>query len=244
MGFAGIVDNPFDASAPSYAPETRTLEQVLLQAVRAAALNLRVALPAKIHAIKGDQTVDVQPMLQSRFVGKGVQDMALLQDVPVAMPMGADWRIGLPLAPGDLGLCVFCDRNIDAFLGSDGTAPQDPQDRRAHDLSDAVFYPGLVPAKRQSTDVQATGDMVLQNGHTTLRLRKGGTVAVQNAQLELVAVLDRLVAANLQLAQDLQAAQTLTAFGPAPFIAASVQQFVGVAQSLQAIRQDLDTFKT
>ena len=244
MGFAGIVDNPFDPTVASYTPQAPTLEQVIQQATRIAALNLRVALPARVHAVKGDQKVDVQPLLQACFVDRGIVDMAMLQDVPVAMPMGQDWRLGFPVAPGDVGLCVFCDRSLDTFLASDGTTPQDPQDRRAHDLSDAIFYPGLVPDPKQTTDIQATGDLVLQNGQTTVRLRKDGTVALQNSQLELLAILDRLVQQNIQLAQSLQTSQILTAFGPSPFIAASIQAFAAIQSSLQAIRQDFDTFKT
>lgn len=244
MGFAGVVDNPFDASVPTYAPQTPSLEQLIVQATRTLGLNLRVALPARVHAIKGDQKVDVQPLYQACFVDVGVVDMAMLQDVPVAMPMGADWRIGYPLAVGDLGLCVFCDRSLDTFLASDGTSPQDPLDRRTHDLSDAVFYPGLVPDQKQTLDVQPSQDLVLQNGKTTVRLRKDGTVAVQNTQLELLDVLDRLVAQNIALAQKLQASQVLTSFGPAPFIASSVQAFASIQSSLQTIRQNLDTFKT
>lgn len=244
MSFEGIIDNPFDQATPTYAPETRRLEQILAQASHNAALGLRVALPGRIHAIRGDQTVDVQPLLKTRFVDKGVVDMAILQDVPVAMPQGFDWRVSYPLAVGDLGLCVFCDRNIDAFLASDGTLPQDPQDRRTHDLSDAVFFPGMVPSKMQTTDVQPSGDLVLGNGQATMRLRKNGSLAVENTHAELITVIGRIAQQLASLTSALSSAAIMTPSGAASFAPPTTGALSGVQNALQAIQNDLTTFQT
>lgn len=243
MAYAGADANPFDQATLNLSPETAALEDVMQKVARYSALNLRVAMPCKIVAVKGDQTVDVQPLLQTYLQGQGCVNMAQLHAVPVAMPMGADFRITYPIAPGDLGLAVFCDRNMDAFVASDGTLPQDPQDSRSHALSDAVFYPGLAPTMRQTTDVQPSGDLVLQNGQMTLRLKKSGQISAHNGAQELVDLLDQLLSANLQLISDLSASLVLTAFGPAGFIASSVAQFNQVAQSLQSLKANLDTFK-
>jgi hypothetical protein len=225
-------------------PETASLEEVISKAVRYGALNLRVAMPCRVVRVTGDQTVDLQPLYMTRFKGQDAQAMAPLHDVPVVMPQGQDFRVTYPVAPGDLGLALFCDRNLDAFLASDGTAPQDPQDDRCHDVSDAVFFPGLVPQKLQTTDVQQTGDMVLQNGQLTLRLQKSGRLSVHNGTQEVVDLLDQLLKAQMDLVTDLAQALVLTSLGPAPFTMNSVQTFVDIGTRLAALKTNLDTFKS
>lgn len=244
MALASAASDPFDPAPVNLRPETAALEEVMLKAVRYGALGLRVAMPCQIIAVRGDQTVDVQPLFQTRFTGQKPQDMAHLLEVPVAMPQGQDYRITYPLAVGDLGLAIFCDRNMDAFLASDGTRAQDPQDDRCHDLSDAVFVPGLVPTSLQTTDVKPSGDLVLQNGQLTLRMQKAGRLSVHNGTQEVIDLLDQLLQAQIDLTQDLAQALVLTNFGPAGFITSSVNAFMGIAQRLAVLKTQLDTFKT
>lgn len=241
MAFAAPDNTPLSPSQPNYAPETPRLEAVLHAAQHALALQLRVALPAQILAITGEQTVDVLPLFQTRIFGQKVQDMPVLRGVPVAMPQGADWRISFPLAVGDTGLCVFCDRNLDAFLSSDGSVPQDPQDSRCHDLNDAVFFPGLVPTPKQTTD---TGDdLVLQNGAATLRLRKDGTVSLKNALQEAVALMVRAVQAQADALGALVGAQIATTTGPASFSVDTLSALRGLQSTTQTLHDSLKTFQ-
>lgn len=233
-----------DTSVANLSPETAALEEVIQKAVRYGALNLRVAIPCRIIAVQADQTVALQPLFMTRFKGQMPQAMAPLHDVPVVMPQGQDFRVTYPVAVGDLGLALFCDRNLDAFLASDGTTPKDPQDDRNHDLSDAVFFPGLVPQTLQTKDVLPSGDMVLQNGQLTLRLQKSGRLSVHNGTQEVVDLLDQLLQAQIDLIQDLSAALVLTSFGPAGFIANSVQAFGAIGTRLSALKTNLDTFKS
>jgi hypothetical protein len=242
MTSASLEDNPFDPNTPNLSPETFALEQVIEQALVNFSLGLRVALPARVERCVGDSTVDLLPMYQTCFVGRAPENMAQLRNVPVVMPQGNGWRVAYPITPGDTGLCVFADRNLDTFLASDAAQPVDPADSRAHALADAVFIPGLVPNPKQTTDVGT--DLVLTNGHTEVRLREDGTLSVKNDQSELIDLLDKIVSQNIQLAQALQTAQTLTAFGPAPFLASSIAQFTANQSALQALRQSLDTFKS
>lgn len=233
-----------DPGAANLSPETAALEEVIQKAVRYGALNLRVAIPCQIIAVQADQTVALQPLFMTRFKGQSAQAMAPLHDVPVAMPQGRDFRVSYPVAPGDLGLALFCDRNLDAFLASDGTTPKDPQDDRNHDLSDAVFFPGLVPQTLQTKDVLPTGDMVLQNGQLTLRLQKSGRLSVHNGTQEVVDLLDQLLQAQIDLMQKLAQALVLTPLGPAGFIMKSVQDFVDINTRLSSLKTNLDTFKS
>ncbi|KAK1548664.1 hypothetical protein Q3G72_022997 [Acer saccharum] len=241
MAFTLADNNPCDASAPNYKPETPTLEDIILQGMDQGALRLRVALPAKVLAVTAEQTVDVQPLFQTRFLGKLPQDMANLRAVPVVMPRGADYRISMPVAVGDTGLCVFLDRNMDTFMASNGTQPVDPQDNRAHDLSDAVFFPGLVPDAKQTTDTGS--DMVLGNGDVTLRLQKSGHISVRNSQNELVDLLLQSLQLQIDTLTALMQAQSLTAFGPAPLLTTTIQALLQLKQTAQSLKQNLSTFQ-
>lgn len=63
--------------------------------------------------------------------------------VPVAFPGGGpDYSDTWPLAAGSSGLVVITSRSMDEWLSAGGTTSE-PQDPRRHDLTDAVFLPGL-----------------------------------------------------------------------------------------------------
>jgi hypothetical protein len=59
----------------------------------------------------------------------------------VQFPGSGGYRITFPVAVGDTGLIVFSEASLDKWLVSGGTV--DPADDRRHDLTDAVFLPGL-----------------------------------------------------------------------------------------------------
>lgn len=230
-----------DPTSRNPTPELLPLEELVGRMLEDGARRLRVALPCAVVAVSTDQTVDLQPLLKVRYVGRPPSEMKVLRSCPVLMPQGQNWRLGYPLAVGDLGLALVADRSLDAWLAGEGGIA-DPADTRAHDLNDAVFLPGLVPDALNSSDIQT--DLVLQNGGLTMRLQKDGHLEVQNqAQKELVATLHAAIQCFINALSALQSAQTLTAFGPAPFLATSIQQFAQLQAQAQSILSDLDTFK-
>ena len=72
-------------------------------------------------------------------------DLPALTDVPVMFPRAKHVAIYFRIDEGSLGALFFSMWSLDRFLAGDGQAPLDPQHVRNHDLSDAVFYPGLYP---------------------------------------------------------------------------------------------------
>lgn len=240
MAFAGDQPILFDTASADPTPETLPLEGILAHYVQEGHKRLRVAFPAAITAVDADQTVDVQPLLQVRYAGRDPQTMPQIKGVPVLMPQGGDWRISMPLAVGDTGLCLVADRSLDAWLaGAGGVA--DPLDTRVHHLADAVFMPGLVPTAKQTTDTQT--DLVLANGLSAIRLQKNGHIRFDNAQQELIGVLHDTTQALIDTLGVIQKQLTLTAFGPAPLTAASMAAAANVQTQVQALLARLDTFK-
>lgn len=240
MAFLGDTSPLYDSAAQDSTPETWPLHAIMQRFVDEGAKSLRVALPAAITAIEGDQTVDVQPLLKVRYTGAEPTNMPQIKSIPVVMPQGGDWRISYPLAVGDMGIILVVDRSLDTWLAGTGSAA-DPQDTRCHHLADAVFLPGIVPTAMQTQDTSS--DLVLGNGSSVLRLQKNGHLQVNNATLELISVLSASTKAFIDTLQALSQAQVLTALGPAPFLASSITQFAQLQARVNQILTNLDTFK-
>lgn len=236
---------PYDNAAPDYEPETPTLDEVIAEAMRHHTLGVRVALPAQVTAVHGNQQVDMQVMLQARYT---TQDepitLPIVKNAPVVMPTGQNYLVRLPVAVGDNGLAVFADRSLDAWSASDGQSPIDPQDGRQHDLSDALFFPGLVPFAQQIED--STDDLIVKNGDAQVRWLKGGKFVIGSAASggkELMTLLDATLQAQMDLVSTLQSAQVMTMLGPMPFLASTLASLQQNLSTFQRLKADLDTLK-
>lgn len=123
-----------------------TFGQVIDRLRETTKAQIRVALPCKVLLYDPvTQTVDVQPLIDDRIQQEDGTFTALpfpvLPHVPVAFPAGGGFRLTFPLQLGDTGQVLFNDLSIDTWQNQGGHA-QAPDGRR-HDISDAVFYPGL-----------------------------------------------------------------------------------------------------
>lgn len=192
-------------SPQNMSPSTPRLAQIIRDAVSSGARELRVALPAKVVAVRGDQLVDLQPLLKARFyAAREAIALPVLPTVPVVMPRGGSWGIRLPVAVGDLGLAIFSDRSLDAWAASQPGDVVDPGDPRMHQLADAVFVPGLYPDGAQTAE--AMGDLVLHTGAAKLRLEASGRFQVTNGTEELVDLTKQLADAVKAMGQSLAGA--------------------------------------
>lgn len=110
---------------------------------------VRVALPARVEAYDASkQKVAAQPLVRDYFEADSgalvTERLPVVSDVPVAFPSGGGCFLTLPITAGDMGLLVFADRSLDRWLNGIGSEV-DPGDPRMHDLSDAIFLPGVYP---------------------------------------------------------------------------------------------------
>jgi hypothetical protein len=135
----------------SIPPREPTLATLLVDAIQSRLVDFRVALPCKIAKYNSsDGTVDVDILLKDQ---KPQPDGTVtlvtfpqVQDVPIQWYRCAGAWITLPLAIGDLGKLVFCDRSLSNWSASDKGQVVDPKSLGMHYLDGATFEPGLYPA--------------------------------------------------------------------------------------------------
>lgn len=142
-------DQPDQNQLPlmNIAERTADSAELLRRANDAVAAATRVALPAQIISFNAaKQTAAVQPLIREKVVNRqngqvGFVTLPVLQDVPVCFPQAGSYVLTMPIQAGDEVLLVFSDLNIDSWWQSGGI--QNWNDRRRHDLSDAIAVVGL-----------------------------------------------------------------------------------------------------
>jgi hypothetical protein len=145
-------------------------------------LDVRTATPCIVVAVAdGGQSVDVQPAvsLVHRLEEARELPLPVIRGVPV-MTMGSE-TLGLfvtvPLSPGDEGVLIVSDRALDAWQHGHGVArPPDQVTPRHHDLSDAMFYPGIKRAA-QGLPSYAANAVQLRNRSGTVLASVSDTAA-------------------------------------------------------------------
>lgn len=183
-----------------------TLQDLLARFRASIVADLHTALPGKIVRYDSStQKADVQLLIKERYTDESgatqVRDLPVVPAVPVQFPGAGGYRITFPIAADDTGLVVFSESSLDKWLVSGGTV--DPSDDRRHDLTDAVFLPGLRdfghPLVSAPTDRATFGkDDGLQIHVDGSKIRIGTTTAVQlekhpNGET-LKSILDTLIA--------------------------------------------------
>lgn len=136
-------------------------------------INLHTALPAKVISFNANnQTVTLAVQISQVLTDGTTDQLPPLLDVPVSFPRGGGYAVTFPLQAGDEGLAVFNERCIDGWWQSGGISP--PLDFRLHDLSDAVFFPGIcsIPKALQGFFTEGISLQTL-DGNTYIRLTNG-----------------------------------------------------------------------
>lgn len=129
------------------------LAEVIKSALNDHTDGLHFAIPGKIESYDPImQKANVKPLLKRKVIGRDatefVEELPVVPEVPVAFPRGGGFFLSFPLEKGDLVLLIVVDRSIDAYTYSTGAVDTDPEDVRAHDLSDAVALPCFYPFTR------------------------------------------------------------------------------------------------
>ena len=105
--------------------DDKTLAQIMRDAILSQLYDVHVCLPARVEKYDaGSQKADIKPLLKKRYkVEAKDTDLPVITDVPVQWPSaaGGSAYLHLPLAAGDPGMAVFCERSLDAWL--QGTGP-------------------------------------------------------------------------------------------------------------------------
>lgn len=174
---------------------TPTFVEVFKEALEAMGKNMRVSVPAEV--IRYDhqkQLVDVRPYFKRRTNDDQVVDPPVIYNVPVAFPRAGESFISMPIKTGHSVLLVFADRSMEKWLSS-GSAGE-PEDTRAHHLSDAVAIPGCYPFSN-AAPVHNPEDVIIKNKDIEFRIKPSGKVQILNGRFELMRVLEEWMNADI-----------------------------------------------
>lgn len=149
-------------------PETATDQQIQQNQ-----LNLHTALPAKVVSFDSSkQTVTLAVQVKMQLADGNGADIPPLVDVPVSFPRGGGFAVTFPLKAGDEGIAIFSERCIDGWW-QNGSAST-PLDFRLHDLSDAMFIPGICSVPKAINGFFNGGlSMQTLDGGTYIRITNG-----------------------------------------------------------------------
>ncbi len=211
---------------------TPTLAEVIREIIKSHFFDLHTTMPARVEKYDpATQKADVKPLLRKKYrAADAATEIPVIPSVPVQWPSagGGDAYIHLPLKTGDLGMVIFCERSIDTWLSGDGqiTAANDP---RHHDLSDAVFIPGVRPFKAALSDVSAD-NLVIQNDILRIELDPSGKISIEGATKELLTVLSGVL-------DHLISAKVLTLWGASPFTTDTIASFTQDKTDLNTLKR-------
>lgn len=226
------IGDPFVAGGEDFDTSTPPLDEIIKEAIEVAATNLHVWMPAVVVAVKGPGKVSLQPQLMRKFTDGTVMPLPVIQNAMVAVLRGGDYAIDIPVAVGDTGMAMFCDRSLDKWSVSGGTV--DPEDTRKHDLTDAIFVPGLYPFSQPPKTL--TTDLVVTNGLAKMSLQKPGTFKFNGSTSELMSVLSQITQQLTTLTQTLSTDTVNTIFGPMPLNSFAVYATINVQLNLLLVQ--------
>lgn len=170
-----------------------TLPSIIRQAIERRVSGIHTAMPAEI--VKYDfarNLAQVKPAFTIKFVTEDVpREIPIISDVPVLIYRTSGAHVRLPIAPGDTGLLIFAERSIDRWI--DGLGANDPKDGRKHDLSDAVFAPGLFPITKPMDGSSATTSVEIRNQSGFMEFSQSGRFRIGNLEEELLSLLKEIV---------------------------------------------------
>lgn len=166
------------------------LEQVLLQHRIEIMKVMNCARPGTIKDFDAaDQTATVT-IAQKQVTSvdpNGVQtfaDFPPIQKVPVIFFSAGGFTVTAPVVPGDEGLLIFLDRQLDNWFFAAGTQP--PTVPRLHDMSDAVMILGLRRSTRSLANFSTTALQVRSDDYTGIE-GAGECVELSPGKISLVA---------------------------------------------------------
>ena len=172
--------------------ESPTLAEVLQNAIRAEMLDIHTMLPARVEKYDSEtQKASISPLIKKKYVDDEVVQLPVINDIPVQWPSGGDAFIHMPLVVGDTGMAVFAERSLDKWLSGNGKAVA-PDDPRHHNITDAVFIPGIRTFTAALSGIN--GDSVhIKHGDAEIELTSGGDVNILGGNIKFGSGIEKAV---------------------------------------------------
>jgi hypothetical protein len=213
--------------------ERISIAKLIKDALRSELMRTYICQPARVISYDADtQKASIELMIKKQYVynDENGTSRPVLEDVPVFNLRGDDGNrfIHFPVEKDDLGTAFFCDRSLEVYLGGDGSKAQLPNDTRIHDISDAIFFAGVVPFAKALANVN-NNDIIFKNSDLLMKLKKDGKISIANSSNELIAVID-------ELANWLKTAKVITSIGPMPFTADSLASLAPIILKLESFK--------
>lgn len=186
---------PFDTNQLVNDP-TRTFKD-MLNALKA---GFWVATPCIVESYDSEKvTITAYPAIKIPMRKEdgtiSMEEIPILQDVPVMFTRGGGCTITHPIKKGDECFVVFADRCIDVWWQNGGIQP--PFDNRKHDLSDAFafFAPQSQPNRVQNISTDALqirtddGDSFIELNPSTQEIKIKASKVTIDADVEITKTL-------------------------------------------------------
>lgn len=222
--------------------EDRGLPDLLSEAIRAKLLEVHVSYPGKVVKYDSEtQKVDVQPSRKKKYIDGEEVTLPVIKSVPVEWPSTENAHIHLPLKVGDTGKITYCDRSIDLWKSGEGgiILPQDP---RHHDLSDAVFMPGLRPFSKAFPVVDPDA-IEIKNGDMLISVKPTGKIQIKNATVELITKLVESLDEQINTLTRMTVNKTTTLLGPQTILPTDIVLVDVIKTTVTAIKTAMETLK-
>jgi len=123
-----------------------TLNNVIKSQLNARIDHLHTNFPATIVSYDANtQKASIQPMIERLDSNGDSVKPAVINGVPIVCLSAGTGVLSFPVRVGDHVLVVVSERSLDNYMFSDGASTVNPEDRKTHDMSDAIAITGLYP---------------------------------------------------------------------------------------------------
>lgn len=227
--------------------EDPSLPQTLKEAIRAQLLDVHTAMPGKVLEYDvSTLKAKIQPLLKRKFVTEDkAGDLPIINKVPVWAPGGVNSIFHTPVAEGDTGLIIFCERSIDTWKSGEGGSVS-PDDPKTHDLSDAIFFPGLYPFSKVISGLSET-NITIKNSDLKIEIDPSGKISISGPSEELVSVLVDFAGHISTFIGNVSGANILvgsgSSAGPWPFSPADIALFTTDQTNIDSDKSKIEGFK-
>lgn len=131
---------------------------------------IMTAIPVRVVQDSDGHTAALQPLVKAvKRNADGSQelvDFPMIPSAPVNFASGGGLTSTMPIRSDDVGYALVMSRSIDVYQQQGNQQPQ--IDVRMHDLSDAVYCPGLKPDPQKLKNVSGTSAQTRTDDHKTV----------------------------------------------------------------------------
>lgn len=194
---------------------TPSMVETVRALIAAELSEVHTSIPGEIVSYDYDKNLAVvRPLLKRKYVGEELPvDLPTIANVTVCFPRMGPGHLRFPILPKMTGEIIFQERSIDKWSVGGGSV--DPEDARRHNLSDATFWPGLVPNNDPIASTAAETSLELKLKGSYIEILDNGKFKVKGNSEELFDLLVKTIDKMITLSNELGTKdKTNTIFGP------------------------------